>query len=154
MSLYERFWHAGVARASDKVADSVASFLPGSIPRGVAKGGILTVGALVVLSLLQKVRPDCHACSGAVQHGFHGKAFVACQISSCGSIYACIKLPSHEEYGFVAQIFSTFLFLGVIGGAALLWSKLNSGKASSGGSGSSDGDDPLSNARRIMDKYK
>lgn len=52
------------------------------------------------------------------------------------------------------QIFSTFLFLGVIGAAALLWTKLNSGQGSSGGSGSSDGDDPLSNARRIMDKYK
>ncbi|CAK0783824.1 hypothetical protein CVIRNUC_007024 [Coccomyxa viridis] len=95
----------GVARASNKIADSVASFLPGNIPRGAAKAGILTVGGLVAFSLLQK-------------------------------------------------IFSTFLFLGVIGAAALLWTKLNSGQGSSGGSGSSDGDDPLSNARRIMDKYK
>lgn len=54
------------------------------------------------------------------------------------------------------QIFSTFLFLGVIGGAAYLWLKLNSDKGSGGGgSGSnSNGEDPLSDARRIMDKYK
>ena len=67
-----------------------------------------------------------------------------------GYIYAL----SHEGCAFVVQIFSTFLFLGVIGAAALLWTKLNSGQGSSGGSDSSDGDDPLSNARRIMDKYK
>ena len=54
-------WYAGVARASDKIADSVADFLPGSIPRGAAKAGILTVGGLVVLSLLQKVGHGCRA---------------------------------------------------------------------------------------------
>ncbi len=53
----------------------------------------------------------------------------------------------------LAQIFSTFLFLGLLGGAAFLWVKLSSGSDGDGGSGS-DGDDPLSSARRIMDKYK
>ena len=53
------------------------------------------------------------------------------------------------------QIFSTFFFLAIIGGAAFLWVKLSSRGGDGGGSGgSSNGDDPLSNARRIMDKYK
>ena len=54
----------------------------------------------------------------------------------------------------LAQIFSTFFFLAIVGGAAFLWVKLSQGENDGGGSGSSNGDDPLSSARRIMDKYK
>lgn len=37
------------------MADSVAGILPGSIPRGAAKIGILSVGGLIAFSILQKV---------------------------------------------------------------------------------------------------
>lgn len=47
--------HAGMARQGDRIADSVAGILPGSIPRGAAKTGILAVGGLIAFSLLQKV---------------------------------------------------------------------------------------------------
>ena len=67
------------------------------------------------------------------------------------STYSKFQYPDATDR--LVQIFSTFLFLGLIGGAAFLWVKLSSGSDGGGGSGS-DGDDPLSNARRIMDKYK
>ena len=45
----------GIGRAGDRAADSVAGLLPGSIPRGAAKIGILGVGGLIAFSVLQKV---------------------------------------------------------------------------------------------------
>ena len=66
---------------------------------------------------------------------------------SCASVDAIYNL----------QILSTFFFLALIGGAAFLWVRLNRGRnggGGGGGSGGSGGDDPLSNARRMMDKYK
>lgn len=55
---------------------------------------------------------------------------------------------------YYSQILSTFFFLALIGGAAVLWVRLNRGSnGGGGGSGGSDGDDPFSDARRIMDKY-
>lgn len=48
------------------------------------------------------------------------------------------------------QILSTFLFIGVLGGAAYLWLKL-SGKDDSGDDG---GNDALADAKKIMDKYR
>lgn len=48
-------WLAGIARAGDRMADSVADILPGSIPRGAAKVGIIGIGSLIAFSLIQKV---------------------------------------------------------------------------------------------------
>ena len=52
---------AGIVRAGDRVADSVAGILPGSIPRGAAKVGRLCVGSLIAFSVLQKVAGPCMA---------------------------------------------------------------------------------------------
>ena len=49
---------AGIARAGDRIADSVAGILPASIPRGAAKIGILSVGGLIAFSVLQKVNTN------------------------------------------------------------------------------------------------
>ncbi|CAL5222613.1 g5007 [Coccomyxa viridis] len=45
----------GIARAGDRIADSIAGILPASIPRGAAKIGILSVGGLIAFSVLQKI---------------------------------------------------------------------------------------------------
>lgn len=67
---------------------------------------------------------------------------------------ATVPYASVDTFSYL-QILSTFFFLALIGGAAFLWVRLNKGSnGGGGGSGGSDGDDPLSNARRIMDKYK
>ena len=59
-----------------------------------------------------------------------------------------------------AQVVSTFITLALLGGAAYLYFRSSSSNDSSGGSGGGskgrgdDLDDPLADARRIMDKYK
>ncbi|BDA41475.1 hypothetical protein COCOBI_02-2560 [Coccomyxa sp. Obi] len=49
------------------------------------------------------------------------------------------------------KVLSTFLFLGLLGGAAFLWLKLSN--KDGGGDGGGDGD-ALADAKRIMDKYR
>ncbi|EIE25230.1 hypothetical protein COCSUDRAFT_52800 [Coccomyxa subellipsoidea C-169] len=48
------------------------------------------------------------------------------------------------------KVLSTFVFLGVLGGGAYLWLKLSSNDDSDGG----DSGDALTDAKRIMDKYR
>lgn len=48
---------------------------------------------------------------------------------------------------------SFVLFLGVVGGGLYLWYRI-SDNSSSGGSGGAAGNDALSQAQKIMDKYK
>jgi len=58
------------------------------------------------------------------------------------------------------KVLSTFITLALLGGAAYLYFRSSSSNDSSGGSGGGskgrgdDLDDPLADARRIMDKYK
>jgi hypothetical protein len=57
------------------------------------------------------------------------------------------------------QVVSTFITLALLGGAAYLYFRSSSSNDSSSSSGDSKGrgddlDDPLADARRIMDKYK
>jgi hypothetical protein len=35
--------------------DAVVDYVPSSVPRGVAKGGVFVVGGLVIFGLIQKV---------------------------------------------------------------------------------------------------
>lgn len=87
-----------------KMADGIASVLPESIPRPVAKATVIGGLALVAWWLLQKV-------------------------------------------------ISFVLFLGVIGGGLYLWYRIsdNSGDDGKGGGGRNEA---LSEAQKIMDKYK
>ncbi|KAK9820120.1 hypothetical protein WJX72_006336 [[Myrmecia] bisecta] len=99
-----------VIKLGNSYAETASSLIPDSVPRPLAKAGVLGLTGVVSLWLLNKV-------------------------------------------------VSTALTVAVLAGAVFLWYKVSSGGDSDEGGSSSNGayddsDDPLSSAKRIMDKYK
>ncbi|KAK9846420.1 hypothetical protein WJX81_003480 [Elliptochloris bilobata] len=85
--------------------------------------------------------------------------------SAAGLIPAAVPRPAAKlavlafgglvAFWVLQRVLSTAFFFLALGGAAYLWVKLSSRGGGSGGGGSGgDGSDPLSEASRIMDKYK
>eukprot|EP00775_Hariotina_reticulata_P002018 gene2018-biopygen3522 len=123
------------------LVESAANLVPESVPRPIAKGGVAVAGALLAFWALQKAR---HCTT--LETGLH---------SAC-----CIALHVY----FLAQLVSTVLTIALLGGAAWFYfqyagsskgtSSSSSSSSSRSGDPQADLDDPLAEARRIMDKYK
>mmetsp|Transcript_19913 Transcript_19913/g.55497 ORF Transcript_19913/g.55497 Transcript_19913/m.55497 type:complete len:128 (+) Transcript_19913:246-629(+) len=98
----------------DGAVETVAGFVPSSVPRGIAKGGVYALGGLLVFGLIQKVL------SGLLTLALLG---------TLGYLYLSLSGGDDDDEG---------------GGR----------KRQQSGSEADDDGSPLSDARRIMDKYK
>lgn len=89
---------AAIFKIANGVASSAASLVPASVPRPVAKLGVVGVGSLVALWLFGKVRPHTsmhapnsvmkckhglNACSytSLCSTGLHGVALISCMLT-------------------------------------------------------------------------